>query len=58
MSRSGRRNAAAYLDRSLDEPGLITGGDVLVEAFAPIGQDSGGHQSSLKDYHHFSATGR
>lgn len=51
-------DAAPYVDRSIEEPGMITDGDIVVEAFASIGWDWGGYWSSLKDYHHFSATGR
>lgn len=47
-----------YLDRTLDEPGMITDGDEVVRAFEAIGWSWGGHWRSLKDYHHFSATGR
>jgi hypothetical protein len=47
-----------YLDRSLGEPGMITEGDVVVTAFDEIGWGWGGRWRSLKDYHHFSATGR
>lgn len=47
-----------YVDRSLGEPGMITDGDVVVQAFAAVGWGWGGHWTSLKDYHHFSATGR
>lgn len=50
--------AARYVDRSLDEPGMIKDGGVVVDAFRSIGWTWGGHWQSLKDYHHFSATGR
>lgn len=50
--------AARYVDRSLDEPGMIQPGDVVVRAFESIGWSWGGDWTSLKDYHHFSATGR
>lgn len=49
--------AAAYLDRSRDEPAMIQSGDEVVEAFAAIGWPWGGYWQSLKDYQHFSATG-
>ena len=49
---------AAYLDRNLDEPGLIKAGDVVTQAFAAIGWGWGGNWSSSKDYQHFSASGR
>ncbi|HEU4751278.1 MAG TPA: M15 family metallopeptidase [Acidimicrobiia bacterium] len=48
----------AFLDRDGSVPGLIVGGDVVVEAFAAIGWGWGGYWSSPKDYMHFSSTGR
>lgn len=48
----------AYLDRDPSTPGLIVDGDVVVEAFAAIGWAWGGHWWTVKDYQHFSATGR
>lgn len=48
----------AYLDRDPSVPGLIVDGDIVVEAFASIGWEWGGHWESVKDYQHFSATGR
>ena len=50
--------AAAYTDRADERPGVIREGDVVVEAFAAIGWTWGGDWRSLKDYQHFSATGR
>jgi hypothetical protein len=50
--------ASAYLDRSRVRPGMIEPGDVVVRAFAAVGWSWGGDFSSLKDYQHFSATGR
>ncbi|HWJ09045.1 MAG TPA: M15 family metallopeptidase [Nocardioides sp.] len=50
--------ASAYLDRSRTQPGVIHADDVVVRAFARIGWSWGGSWSSLKDYQHFSATGR
>ena len=49
---------AAYADRSLDAPGMIHDGDVVVEAFAAHGWTWGGTWSSAKDYQHFSTSGR
>ncbi len=48
----------AYLDRDPSVTGLIVDGDVVVEAFAAIGWGWGGHWSPVKDYQHFSASGR
>jgi hypothetical protein len=47
-----------YLDRSRRSKGLIRADDAVVRAFAAIGWDWGGYWTSLKDYQHFSATGR
>ena len=49
---------AAYADRSLDAPGMIHDGDVVVDAFAAHGWIWGGTWSSPKDYQHFSTSGR
>jgi hypothetical protein len=49
---------AAYTDRSADAPGMIHDGDVVVQAFASVGWGWGGDFSSIKDYQHFSASGR
>lgn len=49
---------ARYVDRSLREEGMIHPGDVPVAAFASIGWFWGGDYQSVKDYQHFSATGR
>lgn len=46
-----------YLDRGLSEPGMIQPDGPVVAAFAEIGWSWGGYWQTLKDYHHFSATG-
>ena len=48
----------AYLDRSRVRPGMVTTGDVVVRAFAAAGWEWGGDFRTLKDYQHFSASGR
>lgn len=48
----------AYRDRSNVRPGMFVEGGATVEAFDAIGWEWGGRWSSLKDYMHFSATGR
>jgi hypothetical protein len=61
VSLEGRvRDKAAkiYRDRTLDLPGMIHADDVVVRAFAAIGWKWGGDWSSMKDYMHFSATGK
>lgn len=50
--------ASAYLDRSWRRPGMVLPGSVAVREFARIGWSWGGAWSSLKDYQHFTATGR
>lgn len=49
--------ASSYLDRD-DREGVIHDGDVVVHAFAAIGWEWGGAWRTLKDYQHFSLTGR
>jgi hypothetical protein len=53
-----RRAAKPYIDRSLHEPGMVHPGDVVVRSFARIGWEWGGDWVTLKDYMHFSLTGR
>lgn len=50
--------ASDYVDRERVLPGMIFDGDVVVQAFADIGWAWGGNWSSLKDWMHFSASGR
>lgn len=50
--------ASAYLDRSWVRPGMVLADSLVVREFARIGWSWGGAWSSLKDYQHFSATGR
>jgi hypothetical protein len=47
-----------YVDRSKQAKGMIHGGDAVVRAFAAIGWEWGGEWTTLKDYQHFSLTGR
>lgn len=51
-------NSNRYVDRTLDEPGLIVAGDEVVAAFEEHGWLWGGYWDSIKDYQHFSVTGR
>lgn len=48
----------AHVGRSAATPGLITDGDAVVRAFASVGWGWGGNWTSIKDYQHFSTTGR
>ena len=50
--------ASAYTDRDDVRVGMIYDDDVVVEAFAAIGWTWGGDWNSLKDWMHFSKSGR
>jgi hypothetical protein len=54
LPESGR----AFLDRGVAVPGLIVEGDPVVAAFAAEGWTWGGAWTTLRDYQHFSLTGR
>jgi hypothetical protein len=47
-----------YLNRKKVRPGMVVGNGVVVKAFTAIGWGWGGRFHSLKDYMHFTATGR
>jgi hypothetical protein len=47
-----------YLDRSRRRPGMAYEGGVVVRAFDAIGWGWGGRWTSVRDYQHFSASGR
>jgi hypothetical protein len=47
-----------YLDRSRHRPGMAYEGGVLVESFRAASWGWGGTWSGIKDYQHFSSTGR
>jgi hypothetical protein len=53
-----RQIAQPFRDRSLHLKGMIHEGDLVVRSFAAIGWEWGGHWHTLKDYMHFSLTGR
>ncbi len=50
--------SARFTDRTSTERGVIHEDDAAVIAFARQGWEWGGHWSTLKDYQHFSASGR
>jgi D-alanyl-D-alanine carboxypeptidase-like protein len=52
-----RKAAKPYRDRSLQRPGMIHDGDVVVRAFDRIGWGWGGRWTTIKDYMHFSLSG-
>jgi D-alanyl-D-alanine carboxypeptidase len=61
VSRSGRilpPNGEKYADRSRRARGMIHRGDLVYRAFISIGWGWGGNWRSIKDYQHFSLTGR
>lgn len=47
-----------FVDRSLQDPGIIHAGDPVVLAFASVGWGWGGIWSGDRDYQHFSVNGR
>ncbi|MEX1262887.1 MAG: M15 family metallopeptidase [Actinomycetota bacterium] len=53
-----RRAVKPYTDRSMHEPGMVHRTGVVVRSFARIGWEWGGDWVTLKDYMHFSLTGR
>jgi D-alanyl-D-alanine carboxypeptidase len=56
--RTSHQASVPYLDRSRRRPGMAYEGGVLVRAFDAIGWGWGGRWASVKDYQHFSASGR
>ncbi len=52
------RYSRPYRDRSLEVPGMVHAGDVVVRAFEGIGWSWGGEWTSGQDYMHFSSNGR
>lgn len=47
-----------YVDRGQKLPGMITSDDIVVQTFAEKGWRWGGYWKSLKDYQHFSTSGK
>jgi hypothetical protein len=56
--RTSHRASVPYLDRSRRRPGMAYEGGAAVRAFDAIGWGWGGRWTSVKDYQHFSASGR
>ena len=56
--RTSHRASAPYLDRSRRRAGMAYEGGDLVRAFDAIGWGWGGRWATVKDYQHFSVTGR
>jgi hypothetical protein len=55
---SSHRASRTYLRRSPARPGMAVEGGVVVRAFATVGWSWGGGWSGVRDYQHFSASGR
>ena len=53
-----RHIAQEFKDRSQQRMGMIHDRDIVVRSFGAIGWEWGGHWRTLKDYMHFSLTGR
>jgi len=53
-----RHIAKPFRNRSFQRKGMIHDGDVVVRSFGRIGWEWGGDWHTLKDYMHFSLTGR
>jgi D-alanyl-D-alanine carboxypeptidase len=56
--RTAHRASVPYLDRTPCRRGMACPGNVLVRAFKDIGWGWGGDWTYVKDYQHFSASGR
>jgi len=56
--RTSHRASVPYLDRSRWRPGMAVEGGTVVRAFDAIGWGWGGRWSGVKDYQHFSRSGR
>jgi hypothetical protein len=56
--RTSHRASVTYVDRTRRRPGMAVEGGALVRAFDSIGWSWGGRWTSVKDYQHFSASGR
>jgi hypothetical protein len=49
---------AAFIDRTVVEPGMVVEGDPVVSAFDAEGWSWGGRWTGTRDYQHFSVNGR
>jgi hypothetical protein len=56
--RTSHATSKPYLDRARRRPGMAFEGGALVRAFDRIGWGWGGRWTSVKDYQHFSESGR
>ena len=56
--RTSHRASVPYVDRTPCRRGMACPGNVVVRAFEAIGWGWGGYWSGIKDFQHFSASGR
>ncbi len=56
--RTSHRASVRYVRRTPCRPGMACPGNVLVRAFRDVGWSWGGDWRGVKDYQHFSASGR
>jgi D-alanyl-D-alanine carboxypeptidase len=56
--RTSHKASVPYLDRAPCRPGMACPGSVVVRAFRAVGWGWGGDFTGIKDYQHFSASGR
>jgi D-alanyl-D-alanine carboxypeptidase-like protein len=56
--RTSHPGSVPYLDRSRYRPGMAVAGGLVVAAFDRVGWGWGGRWSGIRDYQHFSASGR
>lgn len=56
--RTSHRASGPYVDRTPRRPGMAYEDGTLVRAFQAIGWEWGGRWAAVKDYQHFSASGR
>jgi hypothetical protein len=56
--RTSHRASVRYVDRTPCRRGMACPGNVVVRAFEAAGWGWGGYWTSVKDYQHFSASGR
>ncbi|MBA2741305.1 MAG: M15 family metallopeptidase [Actinobacteria bacterium] len=56
--RTSHRASVTYVDRSTCRRGMACPGNAVVRAFEAIGWGWGGYWTSVKDYQHFSSSGR
>jgi D-alanyl-D-alanine carboxypeptidase len=56
--RTSHAKSVPYLDRTPCRRGMACPGSLVVRAFTDVGWSWGGYWTGVKDYQHFSASGR